>query len=78
MGSNNILTLIKERRSIRKFKEGQVSDIIIDEIIEAGQWSPSGKNNQPWRFSIIRNREIKSHFRGQGLKPGAFKLVVHN
>jgi len=60
MNSEKTLTLIKNRRSIRKFKEGQVPDEIIDRILDAGRWAPSGKNNQPWRFSIIRNPDIKT------------------
>ncbi len=51
--------LIKTRRSIRKFKDEPVPDSRIYEILEAGRWSPSGKNNQPWRFVVIKNKEIK-------------------
>jgi nitroreductase len=54
-----MLKIIKERRSIRKFKEEPVPDNIIYEILEAGRWSPSGRNNQPWRFVVIKNRDIK-------------------
>lgn len=54
-----MLDLIKTRRSIRQFQEQPVPDNIIYEILEAGRWSPSGKNNQPWRFVVIKNKEIK-------------------
>jgi len=54
-----MLNIIKSRRSIRKFKEEPVPDSIIYEILEAGRWSPSGRNNQPWRFVVIKNRDIK-------------------
>ena len=33
--------------------------------MEAGRWAPSGLNNQPWRFVIIKNKIVKdkiSHF----------------
>lgn len=52
--------LIKTRRSIRKFTDEPVSDEIIDKIIEAGTWAPSGLNNQPWKFAVIRDGELKT------------------
>ncbi len=33
---------------------------MIDRIIESGIWAPSGLNNQPWRFAVIRDRIIKN------------------
>jgi len=31
---------------------------LIEEILEAGRWAPSGSNIQPWRFIVIKNRTI--------------------
>lgn len=55
----NLLDLIKSRRSIRKYTNETVPDNIINEIMESGRWAPSGTNNQPWRFVVIRNRSFK-------------------
>lgn len=55
----DIFELIKTRRSIRKFTDKQVSDETIDKIIEAGTWAPSGMNNQPWKFAVIKNKDLK-------------------
>ena len=52
--------LIKTRRSIRRFTDEPVSDEIIDKIIEAGTWAPSGLNNQPWKFAVIRDVDLKT------------------
>jgi nitroreductase len=56
--------LIKTRRSIRKFTDKPVPDDIIDKIIEAGTWAPSGLNNQPWKFAIIKDLEVKTKISG--------------
>lgn len=56
----DIFELIKTRRSIRKFTEEPVSDGIIDRIIEAGTWAPSGLNNQPWKFAVVRDKELRA------------------
>jgi len=57
--SLDIFEVIKTRRSIRKFTNEDVQDHIIEKIIEAGTWAPSGLNNQPWRFAIIRDQGLK-------------------
>ncbi|MBI4682752.1 MAG: nitroreductase family protein [Nitrospirae bacterium] len=51
--------LIKTRRSIRKYTDEPVSNEIINKIIEAGTWAPSGLNNQPWKFAIIKDNDLK-------------------
>jgi len=43
------------RRSIRKFEDKSVPNAVIDKILEAGIWAPSGMNSQPWRFTVIEN-----------------------
>jgi nitroreductase len=45
------------RRSVRSFTAEPVADEQIMEIIRAGSWAPSGLNNQPWRFVIVRGKE---------------------
>ncbi len=50
---------IKTRRSVRGFTSEDVTDEIIEEILEAGRWAPSGLNNQAWRFIVVRNEETK-------------------
>lgn len=48
-----MIDAILNRRSIRKFKETDVSPTIIEEIIQAGILAPSSKNRQPWRFTVV-------------------------
>jgi len=54
------LGLIKDRRSIRRYKKERINDPQIMDIIEAGIWAPSGLNNQPWRFVVIKDNDFKS------------------
>lgn len=53
-----VLENIKTRRSVRKFSDRQISDDDMSLIIEAGRWAPSGANAQPWKFIVIRDREV--------------------
>jgi nitroreductase len=54
-----MLQLIKSRRSIRKFSGQAVDDDMLEQIIEAGTWAPSGLNNQPWKVAIIRDPSMR-------------------
>jgi nitroreductase len=55
----DILEIIKSRRSIRKFDDSAVSEGLLEKILDAGRWAPSGLNNQPWRFAVIRDAALK-------------------
>ena len=50
---------IRKRRSRREFTADAVSLDDLHKIIEAGIWAPSGLNNQPWRFIIVRDLKTR-------------------
>jgi len=54
-----ILKIIKERRSIRKFQKKEIPGEIIDKLIEALIWAPSAGNLQSRKFYFVFNQEIK-------------------
>jgi nitroreductase len=55
---NEVLQIIKSRRSIRSFTEQQIKEEDLRAILEAGQYAPSGIGNQPWHFIVVRNQEL--------------------
>ena len=55
--------VIYGRRSIRKFKEQQISEQDIREIVDAGIMAPSATNIQHWYFIAICNPEALSELR---------------
>ena len=52
------ITVIKNRRSIRKYKEEQIGDTEIQSILESAVHAPSAMNQQKWHFSVVQNREL--------------------
>jgi nitroreductase len=54
-----VMDAIYTRRSIRRFKESDVSDDIIRQVIKAASYAPSAHNGQPWEFIITRDNEKK-------------------
>lgn len=51
--------LIRNRRSIRQYGEKKPTDSQIEQILESGRWAPSGLNNQPWRFLVVKEKPRK-------------------
>jgi len=56
---------IEKRKSIRKFKNKEIPDSIIKEVIDAARRAPSGHNLQPWHFVIVKGKENLLKFREQ-------------
>jgi len=48
--------IIKERRSIRRFKPDPVPKEVLEKIIKIGMWAPSAMNTQPWEFYVFTGK----------------------
>lgn len=46
---------IEERRSIRAFKEEDISKEVVEDILNCGRLAPSSKNRQPWYFVVLKD-----------------------
>lgn len=55
----DILPVIANRRSVRKYNDQEVTDEQIEALIEAARLAPSGTNKQPWDFLVVRSRELR-------------------
>lgn len=55
----NILQIIKERRSIRRFEKREVTEELIDRLIESLIWAPSAGNLQSRKFYFVFKQEVK-------------------
>lgn len=63
-----IVDVMKERRSIRAFKEKDIKKKQIKKLLNAARWAPSAMNSQPWEFIIIRDERLQekiAHIKGQ-------------
>jgi len=54
-----VLSLLKSRRSIRRYRPDPVPDAMIEQLLEAGRWAPSASNRQPWDFIVVRDEAIR-------------------
>lgn len=55
----DVLEIIKTRRSVRRYKDQEVPKEFIDKILEAARWAPSAINVQPVRLVVVQDKEIK-------------------
>ena len=53
----NIIT----RRSTKKYLDKEVSQELLEKIIETGRYAPSGGNSQSNHFLVIQNKQIIDH-----------------
>jgi len=50
--------LIKDRRSIRRWKKREIPEDLVIRAVEMATWAPNGGNFQEWRFVGVTNREL--------------------
>lgn len=62
--------VVADRRSIRDYTDGQLTEDEIKIILESARLAPSGENAQPWRFIVVKDEE-KKKFLAQISKNGS-------
>ncbi|MBM4340603.1 MAG: nitroreductase [Deltaproteobacteria bacterium] len=58
MDIETLESLIKNRRSIRKWKQDDVPDELLKKAVELATWAPNGGNYQGWHFVIVKNKDV--------------------
>lgn len=56
--NNEVLTCLEERRSVRKYKDEQISDAQLEAILKAGLYAPTGMNKQSPVMAVFQDKEI--------------------
>jgi len=55
----NVFDAIKQRYSVRSYKDRPISNDDLMKILEAARLAPSAKNLQEWRFVVVRDKNTK-------------------
>lgn len=48
-------------RSIRRIAPDPIDDAVLERVLQAAVWAPSGGNRQPWRIVAVKDRATKAH-----------------
>lgn len=70
---NDLMTLLKGRRTYRRFAQKEISREILEEILLAARLASSAANRQPLSYIVIRDKEkveqVFAHTRWAGALP---------
>ncbi|MBW1892106.1 MAG: nitroreductase family protein [Deltaproteobacteria bacterium] len=72
--------LIRERRSVRLFKDKPVSKDQLIRIIDAGRYAPTGSNRQDVNYVVVSNHQKVAELRSlvEGFMENSFKLMQNS
>ena len=60
--NEDVLDVIRKRRTIRKFNAQEVSDEQIETLLELAMDAPNRLNRQPWHFVVVRDKALQRQF----------------
>jgi nitroreductase len=60
------VTMLRERRSVRRFKQEKVDRNIMEEIIETARFAPSWANFQIARYTVVDSEDVKKRIGQEG------------
>ncbi len=52
------MSLCMQRKSIRRYEKTPVNDDMIEALLRSAMQAPSAVNQQPWRFIVIKNKDL--------------------
>lgn len=75
--SSVVLSVIKGRRSTRKYLDCDVPDGLIEKILEAASHAPSAGDFQPYEFIVVKNAETRKYIAESCKQPWMAEAPVH-
>jgi nitroreductase len=60
MEYEQLLGLFKERRTLRAIKPDPIPDELVDKLLEAARWAPTGFNMQPLEMVVVKDLELRT------------------
>ena len=55
----NVKEAIEKRQSVRSYKDKNIPEKVLNEVLDAARLAPSGNNAQPSRFYVVKTEEDK-------------------
>ncbi len=68
------IAMIKERRSIRKFRKGKVDRETMKEIISISRWAPSWANLQIARYTLVDDEAVIQRLAAEGVREFVYNI----
>lgn len=58
--SIDLWAVMSTASAVRRYRPEPVDDSILEKCLQAATWAPSGGNQQPWRFVVLRSPELRA------------------
>jgi nitroreductase len=58
--SADLWTVMSTASTVRRYRDEVVDDAVLDICLRAASWAPSGGNQQPWRFVVLRSEKLRA------------------
>ncbi len=59
MSTDVLYDLMSTQRAIRRLRPDPIADEVLQRIMQAAAWAPTGGNQQPWRIVMVHDRASK-------------------
>ncbi len=56
----DVMRAILERRSIRRYQDRPIEESVLAKVLEAGRLAPSARNEQDWRFIVVKDAGLRA------------------
>lgn len=63
------LEAVLSRRSVREWSGEPIPRSVLEQLLEAARWAPSGYNRQPWHFIVLDSPAAIKTFVKQAVSP---------
>ena len=50
-----VFDCVRRRRTVREYKADPIPEEVVLKLLQAGRWSPSSSNSQPWHFIAVQD-----------------------
>ena len=55
----SVFEAIMNRKSVRAYRNDPIPKEVLTRVLEAARWAPSGSNLQPWKFIVVRDKNLR-------------------
>jgi nitroreductase len=57
-GARPVIAALRGLRAVRQFRPDPIPDVVLDDVLAVARWTGSARNEQPWEFVVVRDREM--------------------
>ena len=65
----DIQQVIQKRRSVRSYQDKEISSEDLKKVLKAAQMAPSAHNDQPWKFVVVKDKEVREQLSKAAQQP---------